>query len=282
MKFPPHQGSIASLTPTICHLLGVKAPGISAEPALDMVISSLEQKNIPLQKCLIIAQDALGAHLWGSHESDLRKILPLVPLRVPLRAAFPPVTPVCFASIFTGVQPDVHGIHSYTKPVLECDTLFDALVRADKRVAIVSVENSSIDMIFRNRDIAYFSEKDDEAVCERTLEVIRGDEYDVIIAYQADYDDNLHQSDPFSPICIQALRRHIRDFIKMAEAANQHWKDKGHVVAFTPDHGAHIDPSTGKGDHGLDIPEDMNLFHCYGIYTRNKLGPAGSNLDSVD
>jgi hypothetical protein len=55
----------------------------------------------------------------------------------------------------------------------------------------------------------------------------------------------------------------------MAEAANQHWKDKGHVVAFTPDHGAHIDPSTGKGDHGLDIPEDMNLFHCYGIFTGN-------------
>ncbi len=50
MKFPPHQGSIASLTPTICHLLGVKAPGISEEPALDMVISTLEPKNFPLQK----------------------------------------------------------------------------------------------------------------------------------------------------------------------------------------------------------------------------------------
>ncbi len=232
-----------------------------------MVISTLEQKNFPLQKCLIIAQDAIGAHLWGSHESELSKILPLVPLRVPLRAVFPPVTPVCFASIFTGAQPDAHGIHSYTRPVLECDTLFDALVRADKRVAIVSVENSSIDMIFRNRDLAYFAEDDDKAVCERTLEVIQGDKFDVIIAYQADYDDSLHQTEPFSQICIQALRRHIQDFKKMAEAADQHWKDKGHVVAFTPDHGAHIDPSTGKGNHGLDIPEDMDIFHCYGIFT---------------
>jgi len=151
MIFPPHQGSIASLTPTLCHLLGVMPPSVSEEPALDMVISTLEEEDLPLEKCLIIAQDAIGAHLWGSHENELRKILPLVPLRVPLRAVFPPVTPVCFASIFTGAQPVVHGIHRYTRPVLECDTIFDALVRADKKVAIVSVENSSIDLIFRNR-----------------------------------------------------------------------------------------------------------------------------------
>jgi hypothetical protein len=267
MKFPPHHGSIASLTPSICHLLGVKAPEDSGEPALDMVISTLEEKNHPLEKCLIVAQDAIGAHLWKSHESELNKLLPLVPLRVPLQAVFPPVTPVCFASIFSGAQPEAHGIHSYTRPVLECDTLFDALVRANKKVAIVSVENSSIDIIFRNRDLSYFSEDDDQAVAERTLEVIQGDEYDVIVAYQADYDDNLHQTEPFSLECIQALIQHIQDFRKMATAANLHWKDKAHVVAFAPDHGAHINESTGKGDHGLDIPEDMDIFHCYGIFT---------------
>ena len=267
MKFPPHHGSIASLTPTICHLLDVKPPRDSDEPALDVVISALEEKNFPLEKCLIVAPDAIGAHLWRTHESELRKILPLAPLHVPLQAVFPSVTPVCFASIFTGAQPDVHCIDSYKRPVLECDTLFDALVRADKKIAIVSVENSSIDLIFRNRDITYFSEEDDQAVAERTLEVIKVDEYDVIVAYQADYDDSLHKTEPFSPSCIQALGRHIQDFRKMAATANLHWKDKGHVVAFTPDHGAHIDPSTGKGDHGLDIPEDMDIFHCYGIYT---------------
>lgn len=267
MEFPPHQGSILSLTPTICHLLGVKPPSTSEEPALDMVISTLEEKHLPLEKCLIISQDALGAHLWRSHETELQKILPLVPLRVPLRSVLPPVTPVCFASIFSGAPPKVHGIHSYTRPVLECDTIFDALVRANKKVAIVSVEDSSVDLIFRNREITYFSEDGDKAVVERTLEVIRGDEYDVIVVYQADYDDNLHQTEPFSQICIQALEQHIQDFTEMAEAANQNWKDKRHVVVFAPDHGAHVDPATGKGDHGLDIPEDMDLFHCYGIVT---------------
>ena len=229
--------------------------GVRLHPGLHCEVGSL------------VVLDAIGAHLWGPHENEIAKILPLVPLRVPLRAVFPPVTPVCFASIITGAQPQVHGIHNYTRPVLECDTLFDALVRANKKVAIVSVEDSSIDLIFRNRDIDYFSEKDDAAVAERTLKVIRGNEYDVIVAYQADYDDNLHQTEPFSPICLQALGRHIRDFKNMATAANQHWRDKSHVVAFTPDHGAHIDPSTGKGDHGLNIPEDMDIFHCYGIFT---------------
>jgi hypothetical protein len=267
MKFPAHHGSIATLTPTICLLLGIEPPGVSEEAALEMVISTLDGRNFPLKKCLIFSPDGIGAHLWRTHASELSKMLPVVPLQVPLHAVLPPVTPVCFASIFTGAPPDVHGIHSYTRPVLQCDTFFDALVRANKKAAIISVKNSSIDLIFRNREIAYFSEVDDRAVAQTTLELIHRDEYDVIVAYQADYDDKLHQTEPFSQVCIDALVRHIQDFKAMAEAANQQWKDKGHVIAFAPDHGAHINASTGKGDHGFDIPEDMDIFHCYGIFT---------------
>ena len=109
MKFPPQQGSVATLTPTICHLLGIEPPHVSAEPALDMVISAVETKDSPLQRCLIFSPDAIGAHLWRSHPSELAKLLPLVPLQVPLHAVFPPVTPVCFASIFTGAAPAIHG-----------------------------------------------------------------------------------------------------------------------------------------------------------------------------
>lgn len=267
MNFPTPHGSIASLTPSICHLLGIDPPGVSEEPVLDMVVSTLDEKNFPLQKCLIFSPDAIGAHLWRLHESELSKLLPQVPLQVPLHAVFPPVTPVCLASIFTGAKPEVHGIQSFTRPVLQCDTFFDALVRANKKAAIVSPKNSSIDLIFRNRAIAYFPEVDDKAVTQRVLELIDRDEYDVIVAYQADYDDHLHQTGPSSPICMQALVQHIQDFKKIAEAASQQWRDIGHVIAFAPDHGAHIDPSTGKGDHGLDIPEDMEVFHCYGILT---------------
>ena len=31
-------------------------------------------------------------------------------------------------------------------------------------------------------------------------------------------------------------------------------------MVFAPDHGAHVDPE-GRGDHGVDIPEDLEVFH---------------------
>ncbi len=76
MKFPHNQGSIVSLTATICHLLDVEPPSVSEGSALDMVISTLEEKNLPLEKCLIVAQDALGAHInpsigKGDHGLDI-------------------------------------------------------------------------------------------------------------------------------------------------------------------------------------------------------------------
>ena len=45
MKFPHNQGSIVSLTATICHLLDVEPPSVSEDSALDMVISTLEEKK---------------------------------------------------------------------------------------------------------------------------------------------------------------------------------------------------------------------------------------------
>ncbi len=70
MKFPHNQGSIVSLTATICHLLDGEPPSVSEGSALDMVISTLEEKNLPLEKCLIVAQDALGAHINPSIGKD--------------------------------------------------------------------------------------------------------------------------------------------------------------------------------------------------------------------
>jgi hypothetical protein len=51
----------------------------------------------------------------------------------------------------TGAQPQVHGIQKKEKPVLTCDTIFDALIRSGKKIAIVAVKGSSIDLIFRKR-----------------------------------------------------------------------------------------------------------------------------------
>ena len=39
-----------------------------------------------------------------------------------------------------------------------------------------------------------------------------------------------------------------------------------HALVVAPDHGAHFDEALGVGSHGLDIPEDMQVSHWYGIY----------------
>jgi predicted AlkP superfamily phosphohydrolase/phosphomutase len=70
-----------------------------------------------------------------------REVVSFAPIEISLQSVTPPKTPVCFASLFTGAAPDQHGIRKYEKPVLKCDTLFDALIRAGKRGAIVAVRD---------------------------------------------------------------------------------------------------------------------------------------------
>ena len=46
--------------------------------------------------------------------------------------------------MYTGAQPEVHGIRKYEKPVIRIDTLWDALVRAGKKAAIVADNKCSM------------------------------------------------------------------------------------------------------------------------------------------
>lgn len=187
------------------------------------------------------------------------------PLTVDLQSMTPPKTPVCFASMFSGAPPEVHGIRRYERPVLEVDTLFDAAVRGGLSVALVAVKDCSIDLIFRNRPLDYYSEPYDPEVTSRTLELLTEDKHQLIISYQQEYDDNLHRESPFSGAALAIAERHAADFLVIAEAASKAWKGRRWGIAVTPDHGAHIDPATGRGDHCDEIPEDMLVTHFWGF-----------------
>jgi hypothetical protein len=171
--------------------------------------------------------------------------------------------------MFTGAPPRVHGITVYQKPVLTCDTLFDALIRAGKRPAIVAVANSSIDLIFRDRQMDYFSERYDPEVTQRTVELLRAGEHDFILSYHQEYDDALHATSPKSESSMRAAGNHVSAFAALAETARSAWAEHDHAVVFAPDHGAHVDIETGAGTHGQDIPEDMHVRHCYGFAERS-------------
>jgi hypothetical protein len=260
--------SIAAVTPTICRLMGVKPPRLSKAEALDSVLCEAEAEGIVgrVSRVLIYAPDALGEGIYRDHEPLYDHVKGLAPVEVEMRSVLPTYTPVCFASMFTGAEPEAHGIMRYEKPVLRCDTLFDAVSRAGRRVALVAVRDCSIDLIFRGRDIDYYTEPYDPEVVRRTLMLLGEGAHDLTVAYNQEYDDAMHRSTPRSPEAIEALRRHLDAFSVLGEAFNGAYAAENRVIAFCPDHGTHIDPTTGKGAHGTDAADDVNVRHFWGIY----------------
>ena len=259
---------ITVFTPTICELMQVDSPKTTQAHALPQVLG--EAKNIfgeePVEKCLIYAPDALGSFLLTKFSAEFNKIKEFAPITADLEAVMKSFTPVCFASMFSGALPETTGISKYEKPVLTIETIFDVLAKAGKKVALVAVKDCSIDVIFRQRDIEYYSEPYDEDVTKRTLELLKQNEVDVIVAYNQEYDDFLHKTEPFSNQCINAMHKHLKTFNLLAEAFNKYWSKYNRSITFTPDHGAHFDTLKNKGVHGTDMPEDLNVRHYWGLY----------------
>jgi hypothetical protein len=258
---------ITDVTPTVCRLMDITPPVLcQAEPlaaVLDHAREALGGRSV--QRLLLYAPDAIGCHLLPRDPASFNAVRACAPLELRVQSVHPSVTPVCFTSMFTGAVPKVHGIRHYIKPVLACDTLFDALLRAGKRVAIVAVKKSSIDIMFRGRVLQYFSEDYDAQVTARTIELLARNEHDFILAYHQEYDDHLHMTEPFSPECLAAFQHHAASFAELCQAVDAHWAGYDRAVAFTPDHGAHFNAVAGRGAHGENINEDMDLAHFWGV-----------------
>lgn len=257
---------IVSTTPTICDVMGVKPPELSTNVVLETVIEAAQKLGPKhIEKCLIYAPDAVGKVLFVEKHDWFSHLLVYAPLEVSLRSVVPPKTPVCFASMFTGAMPEVHGISKYEKPMVTIDTLFDAFARAGKKVAIVAVKESSIDLIFRGRQVDYYTEEYDPEVKDRAIALLEEDKHDLILAYNQEYDDVMHREGTRSYVALGALRNHLRTFQELAVAFNDRWKKYNRMLVFAPDHGAHLEAPEGKGVHGDDIPEDMDVVHLYGL-----------------
>src|SRR6187399_2813898 len=96
---PDTAPSIAAVTPTLCRLFGITGP----KDCVAMPFPFSEQAGLqPVTRALVFAADAIGADLTRSYEDDFRPVLAHTPIRVEARAVLPSVTPVCFASMFTG------------------------------------------------------------------------------------------------------------------------------------------------------------------------------------
>ena len=104
-------------------------------------------------KLILYNPDAIALWLYQKYTDLFTDAIAASDMAIPLLSVMPSVTPVCFASIYSGLLPQKHGIMKYEKPVLTCETAFDVFIKAGKKVAIVCTDGDSISRIFLERPI---------------------------------------------------------------------------------------------------------------------------------
>lgn len=252
---------------TVAAVMGIDAPRGAQPPIAPVVEAAAAQLGANADRVLLYNPDAIAAWLWPKYPWALADVAARAPLRVPVRTVMPSVTPVCFASMYSGVSPALHGIQAYVKPVLTVDTLFDVAPRAGKRVALVATNGDSMAKIFLERAIDYFFYDRFEDCLSKGLALIEANQHDLIAVYNRSYDATMHKFGPESREALDALASNARSFAQYVEVMARAWRGHDAMFAFAPDHGCHeIDGPLGS--HGLDMAEDMHILHCYGFMKR--------------
>ena len=110
----------------------------------------------------------------------------------------------------------------------------------------------------------YFIYDTIEEVNKKALELIDVDKYDLITIYNGNYDSTMHKFGPESKEALSQLDANIDFYDILVSKIKKEWQTHNTFYGFLPDHGCHeIDGECGS--HGLDMQEDMNVIHFYGI-----------------
>ena len=257
---------LTTVESTVAEIMGVRK---SENP--NPVLLSLKEKKLQgrnADRAVLYNPDAVALWLYQKYTELFTDAVLSSDIALPILSVMPSVTPVCFASMYSGVMPEIHGIKKYVKPVLTVNTIFDTFIKAGKKCAIVSTSNDSISCIFLEREMDYFIYESVEEVNKKALELIDEDKYDLIVIYNGNYDGTMHKFGPESTEALAELRANSIDFAMLSALIEKHWAKHNTLVGFAMDHGCHeIDGECGS--HGLDMPEDLNIVHLYKGYPKN-------------
>ncbi|MGN0526931.1 MAG: alkaline phosphatase family protein [Acutalibacteraceae bacterium] len=256
---------ISSVKNTVLYAMGLELS--ESSESVNPVLKALKDKKLGRKNCdraVLYNPDAVALWLYQKHTEKFTDAILCSDVALPMYSVMPSVTPVCFGSMYTGVQPEVHGIRKYEKPVLKHETLFDCLIKQGKKCAIVSTEGDSISKIFLERKMDYFIYDTLEEVNEKALEIIDRDIYDLIVIYNGNYDGTMHREGTEAEESFEALKQNVEFYKTLVDTINEKWTDHNVFYGFMPDHGCH-DIDGGCGSHGLEMEEDMNVIHFYGI-----------------
>ena len=236
-----NEKSLDTLCAALCYTMGVEPPAhaAAANPALTEYVDAAFG-GAKADRILMYNPDAIAQWIYEKYPDFLKEVTALTDLQLPLRSVMPSVTPVCFGTMYTGAQPEVHGIQKYEKPIIRIDTLFDALIRAGKKpVILAATENCSLARIFLEREMDYFFFDTIEEVNAEAIRLIREDEYDFIVVYNGNYDAAMHKNGPESPKSLAELRMNDHIFGVISHMVKNNWKHHNTLLGFAMDHGCH-------------------------------------------
>ena len=252
----------------VCDIMGVTPPEHAAEgnKALKAYAESVfgEEKA---DRVLLYHPDAIPRWIMEKYPALFAKTINRTEFSLPLYTPMQPVTPVCFATIYTGALPDVHGIHVYERPVLRTDTIYDTLAHSGKKAAIIAHKTCTFAKIFLERDIDYYFFSTMEEIRAKTADLIIEDKYDLISVHDCSFDTIMHRHGPESIEALSEAKIHNDTYAMLDALVNTHWQEHNVLMAFAMDHGCH-EIEGGKGEHGDDIPEDRCITHYYKAYGR--------------
>ena len=261
-----NEQSMTTICGTLCYAMGIEPPEFATE--LNPELKAYIDETLQGKKCdriLMYNPDAVAEWVYRKYPTLTKEVAARTDIEVPLCTMMPSVTPVCFATMYSGATPAQHGIQKYEKPVLTVDTIFDALIRAGKKPVIISQNRCSVSLIFQNRPMDYFIYPNVEEEYAKAAELILKDEYDFVVVYDTKYDARMHKVGPEGIEALGELKANSRSFGWLSELVKTAWKGHDILVGWAMDHGCHeIDGDLGS--HGLDMEEDLNVVHRFKIY----------------
>ena len=273
-----NETSLDTLCGALAYAMGIDAPEQAAAPneTLTKYIDDVLQGK-KVDRIFMYNPDAVPQWINEKYPHYTQEICDCTDLALPLRTVMPSVTPVCFGTMYTGAQPEVHGIQKYDKPVITIDTLFDAMIRAGKKCLIIANTNCSLDQIYRNRDMDYISVKNHYDINAAAAKAILEDKYDFIVCYNGNYDYWQHRFGPEAPEALAELKFNSITATTFLRMIQENWGSHNTLFGFAMDHGSHEVPAFEKrpgliyrGTHGDEIPEDLNIVHRYQIIPATK------------
>lgn len=269
--------NLTGIRPAVEALLGLKTTRASdfdvkpVERVLTMAklkFGERQQRVIDCDRVFLYHPEGVASWVFENHISIFRPLTSRAGLTCDMAAMDPPLAPVCLASMYSGKEPEKHGVLSGRKPV-QINTVFDDLAAAGKRAAVICTVGDPAAQLFRDRNVDCFVYDKREHCNMKALELILEDRHDLIVLYNGNYNAVTHRRGPESRAALQTLRENVAEFCEIHDAIKKHWTGHNTVLGFAPDHGCHK-KLFGRGGHGTRTAEDMNIKHFYSFLTKKE------------